>query len=319
MLKLKRKPDQSPEPEHETTATAAETLDAQNDITRKVGLLKQTGDTGLATMNNQIELMTGKKYNVREYWSAVDYNWQEHIASGINVGLFLIGLKNNLPHGEFMDGLQERDIPERTARNYMAVARQFHALDAGFRNELGMAKLYKLLKAPEGDQAQLAESGDTSFATKEELLTISAAELEARIKDAKQSASGDANNLKDKNFKLTQELNATRRELEAVKSGAGAIKTPPAWWNSYLKLLGTFETLEKTIAIDTPPDLSNPEEKQLCELAATQLDNAMSKIRKYMLNLAYDPDKIEAEIAKKTSEIKSKHSKWNLDAVENNI
>lgn len=102
-----------------------------------------------------------------------------------NVGLWLIGLKANVPHGEFLQNLQERDIPERTARNYMKVANEFHSLNKDFCIELGSAKMYALLKATDQDKKMLLEKQETSFASQKELLTLPVRIIKKRIKESK--------------------------------------------------------------------------------------------------------------------------------------
>lgn len=97
--------------------------------------------------------------DISALWMFTEHSMVQEAVSGIDVGRGLLKLKERLAHGEFMNGLEERKIPARTARNKMAIAFRFADRSEKLLN-LGRTKLYACL---DFDDAQLdaLEAGES--------------------------------------------------------------------------------------------------------------------------------------------------------------
>lgn len=105
----------------------------------------------------------------------------------IEIGRRLIRAKELLPHGDWLPWLeQEVEFSERTAQNFMRVAKEFGANPQPVA-DLGMAKVLSLLALPEEERETFAARPHEVNGTRKTVAEMSKRELDAAIKAQKQA------------------------------------------------------------------------------------------------------------------------------------
>jgi len=114
-------------------------------------------------------------------WMFTESSFIQATTSIFDTGRALIKLKEILPHGAFGPELNERGIPARTARNFMAVARAFSERGEKLK-KLSRAKLFACLELfPE--ELDALEDGDSVLGiTLDDFDRMTPKELKAAIK-----------------------------------------------------------------------------------------------------------------------------------------
>lgn len=115
----------------------------------------------------------------------------------LEAGKCLVQIKENEPHGDFIEILETRlRIPPRTAQKMMAAAVKFLAptleAKAPTLALLGKSKLFELMLEDDEDLEELASGGTLAGATLDEIQTMSARELRAALlEERKKNAAKD--------------------------------------------------------------------------------------------------------------------------------
>ncbi|HGO6165950.1 TPA: DUF3102 domain-containing protein [Burkholderia cepacia] len=128
----------------------------------------------------------------------------------LEAGRRLLVIKENEPHGEFIDVVQERlGIPERTARRMMQSAVKYllnpTLTDKAPRlAQLGKAKLFELMTEEDEDLAALTEGGTLAGHTLDDIDQMTLRELQAALREAREEGKAKDQLLEDKNRKLDQ-------------------------------------------------------------------------------------------------------------------
>lgn len=140
----------------------------------------------------------------------------------IAIGERLIEAKEQLPHGDWLPWLTEQvDFSERTARNFMRLAREWTNRQA--LADLGASKALTLLALPEPEREEFIEQHDVPAMSTREL------EQAIRERDEARKAAEEAKTLADamkaraetaeeKADSLTYAGNALREEIKALKA-----------------------------------------------------------------------------------------------------
>lgn len=156
----------------------------------------------------------------------------------IGIGQHLIEAKAMLSHGEWLPWLSEHaHFSEKTAQNYMRVAREFP--NPQLVADLGVRKALALLELPSADREEFAEDHD--------VLDMTARQLESAIKErndailAAEAAKADAQAAEDSRAKMAADMEVlesihraaqegeaqARQELEAVRAELQALRDKP--------------------------------------------------------------------------------------------
>ena len=191
----------------------------------------------------------------------------------LEAGKRLIILKENEPHGEFTDILEnELGLEPRVARRMMQASVKF--LGNGDQNSkrtaltvLGKTKLYELMVLDDEELDALADGGTVAGATLDDIDRMTSRELKAALREARETNAAQQRVLADKNEKIDslstrlekksriqppkpdEEVKKLRAEVTALSTEAESAIT--------VRLFSAFETLSAYCAenqIDTPKD-----------------------------------------------------------------
>ncbi|MBD8144640.1 DUF3102 domain-containing protein [Pantoea agglomerans] len=191
----------------------------------------------------------------------------------LEAGKRLIILKENEPHGDFIDILEsELGLEPRVARRMMQASVKFLGnSDATPKRStlsaLGKGKLYELMTLDDEELDALADGGTIVGATLDDIERMSCRELKAALREARETNSAQQRVLADKNEKIDalstklekksriqppkpdEEVKKLRAEVTALSTEAESAIT--------VRLFSAFETLCAYCAenqIDTPKD-----------------------------------------------------------------
>lgn len=213
---------------------------------------------------------------------------ETHFQSGIEAGKRLIVLKEMLPHGAYVQALEHIGIKRTSAWNYMKVAERFCGFDSDIAAELGVTKLYALLKAPEEELQKIEENGSFLDIDKETLVAISTRELERRIKEATGKLKEDREQLDARVTVLTNASHEKDREIERLKkeaiaayTGKKAEKPLPEWWNEFTGFLNACTAFQAAIQ-QSPPDLQDKETLKSSDFVLKRIEHEVMRVTKYL-------------------------------------
>lgn len=148
----------------------------------------------------------------------------------LEAGKALIQIKENEPHGEFLQIVEERlglsrrmaQVMMQAAVRYMAPALQSKAQAPALLG-LGKAKLLELLIEPDEGIQELADGGTLAGLTLDDMQTMSSRELREALREARRREAAKDRVIAKKDAKLNElseaeeaRLNGTRNEKEAA-------------------------------------------------------------------------------------------------------
>lgn len=108
------------------------------------------------------------EFNIERTTAEILILKEQTVQNIIEIGKRLIEVKNNLPHGEYLNWLEEKvDFSDRTARNYMKVATTFK--DWQPVANLGTRKLLALAGLDEEDREEVMQENDVDKMTARQL------------------------------------------------------------------------------------------------------------------------------------------------------
>ena len=125
----------------------------------------------------------------------------------LEAGKRLVILKENEPHGDYLDIIQERLGMEPRIAQKMAQAALKYLSPALVNNakslsHLGKTKLYELMLEDDDDLAALAEGGTIAGLDLDDIDRMTSRELKAALRDAREDADAKQRVLSDKNSKI---------------------------------------------------------------------------------------------------------------------
>lgn len=190
----------------------------------------------------------------------------------LEAGKRLIILKENEPHGEFVEIVREHlGIEPRIAQKMAQAALKFlsPALESKAKalSHLGRTKLYELMLEDDEDLVELADGGTVAGMTLDDIDRMTSRELKAALREARETNAAQQRVLADKNEKIDtlstklekksriqppkpdEEVKKLRAEVTALSTEAESAIT--------VRLFSAFETLSAYCAenqIDTPKD-----------------------------------------------------------------
>lgn len=254
----------------------------------------------------------GKPWNANRFKKDAIDHFTKHALHGVQGGKILLVLKEMLPHGEFEKFLREElTIDPRTARNYMALALRFSGFDPELIEEIGLTKLYSMLKAPAQEIKQLESGGEFLNLEKDELIAIPAKELAARIKDANAKLRFDLDKEKVKSEELflkSQELQKDKdrlqKELLEAKAGAPPEIPLPEFYHEVNNAAGALMALAIKLAAHAP-DHADEHMATFCAQALARLEHEFNHCRKYLFNGVVDPVQLAEAGREKVAQLKN--------------
>ncbi|EPS1154519.1 DUF3102 domain-containing protein [Escherichia coli] len=191
----------------------------------------------------------------------------------LEAGKRLIILKENEPHGEFTDILEnELGLAPQVARRMMQASVKFlgngdEQPKRSALSVLGKTKLYELMVLDDEELDVLADGGTVAGATLDDIDRMTSRELKAALREARETNAAQQRVLADKNEKIDslstrlekksriqppkpdEEVKKLRAEVTALSTEAESAIT--------VRLFSAFETLSAYCAenqIDTPKD-----------------------------------------------------------------
>lgn len=221
---------------------------------------------------------------------------KEQMASGlINYGKALFVLKEMSDHGRFLELLGMLNQEPRSANNYMRVALKFSGFDPELIEDLGVSKLYAMLKAPAEELQRLEQEQKFVGMEQEELLAISARDLQARIRESNDKLKFDLQTERDAKNVLFEEKRQLEKDnkhlheaLVEAKTGAKPADQVPEWWGEFNQTLGALEAFSIALA-GAAPDLQDEKISKQCRMIIQRIDGELAHVYKYLGNFPVDP------------------------------
>ena len=135
----------------------------------------------------------------------------------LTIGRCLIEAKEMLPHGEWLPWLNEKvAYSERTAQNFMAVARRYS--NPQTLADSGMAKALALLALPDSERDEFVQDHN--------VIDMSARQLKQALKErdearkAAEAAKADASAAEQARAKMAEDMRTTQNLLESARADA---------------------------------------------------------------------------------------------------
>ncbi|MCU3444031.1 MULTISPECIES: DUF3102 domain-containing protein [Enterobacter] len=190
----------------------------------------------------------------------------------LEAGKRLVILKENEPHGDFIDIVESQlSLSKRTAQVMMQASLKYLSPKLESKAQalalLGKTKLFELMTEDDEDLAELADGGTIAGMNLDDIDRMTSRELKAALREARETNAAQQRVLADKNEKIDtlstklekksriqppkpdEEVKKLRAEVTALSTEAESAIT--------VRLFSAFETLSAYCAenqIDTPKD-----------------------------------------------------------------
>ena len=188
----------------------------------------------------------------------------------LTIGRCLIEAKEMLPHGEWLPWLNEKvAYSERTAQNFMAVARRYS--NPQTLADLGMAKALALLALPDSERDEFVQDHN--------VIEMSARQLKQAIKErdearkAAEAAKADASAAEQARAKMAEDMRTTQNLLESARADADSAGSRARALEEKLRML---QEQPVEVAVETvvdPEALEKARAEAVAEMQA-KLDKA---------------------------------------------
>ena len=188
----------------------------------------------------------------------------------LTIGRCLIEAKEMLPHGEWLPWLNEKvAYSERTAQNFMAVARRYS--NPQTLADLGMAKALALLALPDSERDEFVQDHN--------VIDMSARQLKQALKErdearkAAEAAKADASAAEQARAKMEADMAATKNLLESARAEKQQVDS---WAACLEKKLADLKAKPVEVAVETvvdPEAIEKAKAEAVAEIKA-KLDKA---------------------------------------------
>ena len=188
----------------------------------------------------------------------------------LTIGRCLIEAKEMLPHGEWLPWLNEKvAYSERTAQNFMAVARRYS--NPQTLADLGMAKALALLALPDSERDEFVQDHN--------VIDMSARQLKQALKErdearkAAEAAKADASAAEQARARMAEDMRATQNLLESARADADSAGSRARALEEKLRML---QEQPVEVAVETvvdPEALEKARAEAIAEMQA-KLDKA---------------------------------------------
>jgi len=261
----------------------------------------------------------GKPWDKNRYIKNLREACETHALSGIEIGKNLIIIKEMLGEGEFVPTLGLAGISKTAAYRYMQIALRFAGFDGETVQQLGVSKLYKMLKAPQSEIDKLEAEGEFLDMSKEDVMEISVRELDDRIKETLKKVTDDVADkdarltvLYEENKQMKSEVENLKKEAERARAGEPPEQKLPNWWPAYTAAIGALGALAVAIK-DDKPNLEDLGVEKQCAFIADRLERELRVAIKPLRNWVADPDEVAAIGKARTADIVDENGEFDVE------
>lgn len=221
----------------------------------------------------------------------------------LTIGRCLIEAKEMLPHGEWLPWLNEKvAYSERTAQNFMAVARRYS--NPQTLADLGMAKALALLALPDSERDEFVQDHN--------VIDMSARQLKQALKErdearkAAEAAKADASAAEQARAKMAEDMRATQNLLDSARAAADSAGSRARVLEEKLRML---QEQPVEVAVETVVDQEAIEKAKM--EAVAEIQAKLDKVREAKARADEKRKQAEAsvEILKKSLENMERNEK----------
>ena len=223
----------------------------------------------------------------------------------LTIGRCLIEAKEMLPHGEWLPWLNEKvAYSERTAQNFMAVARRYS--NPQTLADLGMAKALALLALPDSERDEFVQDHN--------VIDMSARQLKQAIKErdearkAAEEAKADASAAEQARAKMEADMATTKNLLESARAEKQQVDS---WAACLEKKLADLKAKPVEVAVETVVDQEAIEKAKMEAVAEIQAKLDKAKEAKAKADEKRKQAEASVEILKKSLENMERNEKKN--------
>ena len=182
------------------------------------------------------------KYDYQRTVEEIKFYQEQASVSFIEMGKRLLRIKAHEPHGQFMKALEELGINDRTARSFMLATRKFH-------NKwqspaiLGVEKLRILSVLDDEEIKELENEKEIFGLTFDDIDRMSTRELRKNLREAREKAKHDRDNLENiikQKEEKNNELERMVRGLETISAERIAQEKTKEYIQPFMKLIGAI-------------------------------------------------------------------------------
>ena len=223
----------------------------------------------------------------------------------LTIGRCLIEAKEMLPHGEWLPWLNEKvAYSERTAQNFMAVARRYS--NPQTLADLGMAKALALLALPDSERDEFVQDHN--------VIDMSARQLKQALKErdearkAAEAAKADASAAEQARAKMEEDMAVTQNLLESARAEADSAGSRARALEEKLRML---QEKPVEVAVETVVDQEAIEKAKMEAVAEIQAKLDKAKEAKAKADEKRKQAEASVEILKKSLENMERNEKKN--------
>jgi len=170
----------------------------------------------------KVDETTAQEFNLEENITAIkrdiDYIRSANAEYAIRVGNRLNLIKENVPHGKWLETIGELDFTPRQAQRLMKIAETF-GNDPEVLAGMSQRRAYSLTTLPEENLIQLKHDGlvllpDGTTFTLAEFSEMNGKEFENKLINLRNKKNAEIREASDRAYNAEQELKSTRKEAE---------------------------------------------------------------------------------------------------------
>lgn len=182
------------------------------------------------------------KYDYQRTVEEIKFYQEQASVSFIEMGKRLLRIKAHEPHGQFMKALEELGINDRTARSFMLATRKFHN-KWQWPAILGVEKLRILSVLDDEEIKELENEKEIFGLTFDDIDRMSTRELRKNLREAREKAKHDRDNLENiikQKEEKNNELERMVRGLEPISAERIAQEKTKEYIQPFMKLIGAI-------------------------------------------------------------------------------
>lgn len=181
------------------------------------------------------------KYDYQRTVEEIKFYQEQASVSFIEMGKRLLRIKAHEPHGQFLKALNELHIEPRTAQRLMLACRKFSKYDTV--SYLGKNKIYALSVLDEEEIKELENEKEIFGLTFDDIDRMSTRELRKNLREAREKAKHDRDNLENiikQKEEKNNELERMVRGLEPISAERIAQEKTKEYIQPFMKLIGAI-------------------------------------------------------------------------------
>ena len=182
------------------------------------------------------------KYDYQRTVEEIKFYQEQASVSFIEMGKRLLRIKAHEPHGQFLKALNELNIEIRTAQTFMLASRKFHR-NTQAPAYLGLEKTRILSTLSDDEVAELENEKEIFGLTFDDIDRMSTRELRKNLREAREKAKHDRDNLENiikQKEEKNNELERMVRGLETISAERIAQEKTKEYIQPFMKLIGAI-------------------------------------------------------------------------------